>query len=182
MVADAELASDELCGAQDNQLSLGHDGDPFGELLGLLKMMGRQNDTSIRARNALEDVPDGLPRVRVESRTRLVEEDDPRAANEAVSEAQLAFVAPREVFREFPSLVVQGTLGDGLLDRGLEKGVVCVFDPEVEAKVVLDGEGVIEDVELQAQTDLLADFVDVLGVAHPQDVYFSRGLLEEACQ
>ena len=56
--------------------------DPVGEPVRLLEVLGRQQDRDAARDELADDVPHDPPAARVEARRRLVEEDDPRLADE----------------------------------------------------------------------------------------------------
>ena len=58
------------------------DGDPMGEPVRLLEVLRRQEDRDAVGDELPDDLPHDPPAARIEARRRLVEEDDPRVADE----------------------------------------------------------------------------------------------------
>ena len=56
--------------------------DPVGELVGLLEVLGGEEDGHAAGHELADDRPHRAPAARVQPRRRLVEEDDPRVADE----------------------------------------------------------------------------------------------------
>jgi hypothetical protein len=67
LVADAELVGDVVGRAEDDEFALAHDGDAFGEFLSFFQVVGGEDDAAGFAGDVLEDVPDGLAGVGVQS-------------------------------------------------------------------------------------------------------------------
>ncbi len=80
------------------------DGDAVGQLVGLLQVLGGEEDGDAVGHQLADDPPHGVARTRVETRGRLVEEDDPRAADQRHGDVEAAFHAA-------------GVAGGGLLRR-----------------------------------------------------------------
>ena len=57
-------------------------GDPVGELVGLLQVLGGEEDGDAAGDQLADDLPHGPAAARVEAGGRLVEEDDPRVADQ----------------------------------------------------------------------------------------------------
>src|SRR6478672_12926268 len=58
------------------------DGDPMRESVGLVEILGRQEDGDPATDEVTDDVPEDPPAARVEASRRLVKEDDPRITHE----------------------------------------------------------------------------------------------------
>ncbi len=72
------------------------DPDPVGEAIGLLQVLGRQEDGHpLVVGEALDLLPEGAAALRVEAGRRLVEEEDPRAVDEREREIEAALHAAR---------------------------------------------------------------------------------------
>ena len=93
MVADAEGLFDEVRGAEDEELAFAHNRDSVRELIGLLQMMGGQQQGLVLLFELLEDLPDVLSRDRVQPGGWLVEDYDLGAADKRAGELELAFGA-----------------------------------------------------------------------------------------
>src|SRR6202453_2285956 len=84
LVAPAERGGRSLF----DDLAAGDDGDPVGELLGLVHVVGGEQDRRAQAGKPPYDLPGTAPRVRVEAGRRLVEEKDPGVPDDAEGEIQ----------------------------------------------------------------------------------------------
>ena len=81
--------------------------DLVGELIRLLQVMRRQEDRDPAVDEVADDLPHGPAAARVEARGRLVEEDDPRVADQGHREVE-------------PATRAAG-VGDGRLPRLLDQ-------------------------------------------------------------
>ena len=93
----AEPGLEVLVRAEAAQAASDDHTDAGAEGLDLLHHVGGQHDTTIPApADARDDAPHEAPRHRVDPRARLVEEDDPRRADERDAYGELALVPARE--------------------------------------------------------------------------------------
>ena len=72
-------------------------GDPVGEALGLLDVVGGQQDRGARPAQVVDQVPGVMPGRRVEARGRLVEEQQIGRADDAEGEVQATALTRRRV-------------------------------------------------------------------------------------
>ena len=95
----------ELVGrALGDQPPVVEDRDAVGELVGLVQVLRGEEDRDAVGHQAADDVPHGAAAARVETRGRLVEEDDPRVADQGHREVE-------------PALHPSGVVGDRLRGR-----------------------------------------------------------------
>ena len=111
MVPDAEGPLDVVRRPEDEELSFAHDGDSVGELVGLLEVVGGEEDRFVLLFELLEEISDGAAGDGVEAGGGLVEEEDVGAADQRAGERDLAFVAAAEVLDVFVDLVLDSNLG-----------------------------------------------------------------------
>ena len=88
-VGAGDLALELLGGALGDQAALVEHRDPVGELVGLLQVLGGEEDGGAVGHQLADDPPHRAPAARVETRRRLVQEDDPRAADQRHRQVQL---------------------------------------------------------------------------------------------
>ena len=69
------------------------DGDPVGEVFGLVEVVGGEHDRRAEGAQVLDDLPAPSPGFGVEARGRLVEEDQLRVAGEGEREVEAAPLA-----------------------------------------------------------------------------------------
>ncbi|GGM60576.1 hypothetical protein GCM10012275_34580 [Longimycelium tulufanense] len=69
-------------GAFGDQLPVGEDRDPVGELVGLLQVLRHQQDRDPTGHETTDDLPHGVAAARIQSAGGLVQEDDARVANQ----------------------------------------------------------------------------------------------------
>ena len=93
LAADLRL---ELVGRPaGDDLAVVDDGDRVGELVGLLEVLGRQEERHALAHEPADDLPHADPAARVEAGRRLVEEQQPRPPDERARQVQPAAHAAR---------------------------------------------------------------------------------------
>src|ERR1039457_61152 len=76
-----------------DDLAAGDDGDPVGELLRLVHVVGSEQDRGAQAGKPSDDLPGAAPRARVETGRRFVEEKDPGVPDDAEGEVQPPLLA-----------------------------------------------------------------------------------------
>ena len=86
LLADARLQL--LRGAEGGDAAVADDRDPVREPVGLLEVLGGEEDRRAVVRQRLDGLPDREPAARVQARARLVEEDHLRAADQAHREVE----------------------------------------------------------------------------------------------
>src|SRR5262249_44258643 len=94
-IADLRLRAlaRELCGrALADDLAADDDGHAVGELLGLVEVVGRQQDRRAERAERANRLPGLAARLRVEARRRLVEEDQVRVADQREAEVEAALL------------------------------------------------------------------------------------------
>ena len=91
------------------------DGDPVGEPLGLLHEVGHEHDRHAAVADALDQLPGVAPGLRVEPGGQLVEDRDPRVADQGERDRQPLLLAARELAEAVLRLSVEAELVDELL-------------------------------------------------------------------
>lgn len=76
----------------DHRSFLNH-ANPVRQLLGLVKVMRRQDNSTLHAPQVLEDVPDVNPAERVQARSRLIEDKYVGSADDCDGDGKFPFVA-----------------------------------------------------------------------------------------
>src|SRR5207237_9744744 len=89
--------------ALGDQATVVEDGDAVGKLVGLLEVLGGEEDGDPRGDEFADDLPHGVPAPGVQAGGRLVEEDDPRVADKGHGEVQPAPHATRVGRDHLPS-------------------------------------------------------------------------------
>jgi len=112
-------------------------------------MMGGQNDASRVPRDILENVPNGLSRIGVKSRTGLIQKDDLRPSNQTIGQTKLPLIPTRQILGQLAHLCLECALDDGLVDVDLGQRCVFVFYAVVVEEMLLDGQVVVEHVVLE---------------------------------
>ena len=86
----ADLRLELVGGAAGDDLAVVDDGDLVGQLVGLLEVLGREQERRALADEAADDVPHAEPAARVEAGRRLVQEQQPRPADQRAGEVEPA--------------------------------------------------------------------------------------------
>jgi predicted ATPase len=104
-VGAGDLALEFLGGALGDQTAVVEHRDPAGESAGFLQVLGGEEDGGALGRQLADDRPHRAPAARVQSRCRLVQEDDLRVADQRHRQVQLpahtAGVGRRQLVRRF---------------------------------------------------------------------------------
>ena len=100
-----------------DDLPLAEDSDAVGEVLCLVEVVRREQDRLAELPQRTQRLPGLAPRVRVEARGRLVEEDQLRVADEPEPKVETPPLAAREAAHENVPLVLQPDQLDDLVDR-----------------------------------------------------------------
>ena len=102
-----------------------HDRDPVAQDLGLLHVVGRQQDGPALRLGAPDEVPERPPRGRIQAGRRLVEEDDLRIVDEGEGDRQaLALAAGQDLRLGVPPLAELERV-DELVGRTVSSGRSC---------------------------------------------------------
>ena len=88
------------------------DGDPVAEPLGLLHEVGDQHDGDPAVADRLDQVPGVTAGLRVEPGGQLVEDRDPRVADQRQGDRQPLLLAARELAERGVALVAEAELVD----------------------------------------------------------------------
>jgi hypothetical protein len=146
------------------------DGDPVGQLIGFLEVLGGQQERRPPAPQLAHDGPDLVAAARIQARGRLVEEQHPRAGQQARGDveptAHAAGVGPgRPVGRLRQVEPLQQLTG----------AAACVLAGQVEQtpehlQVLAPGQQLIDRRELPRQADQLADSASLTRDVVAQDL------------
>ena len=157
-------------GSLRDHLPVVDDGDPVGELVGLLEVLRREQERRPLAPELAHDRPDLVAAARIEPGRGLVEEQDPRAREQARREIQAAPHTARvgargaiRSVRQVETLEQLGGAAPGLVPRELEQA------PE-HLQVLAPGQDLVDGRELPGQPEQLANRG---GLAHdvvPEDL------------
>ena len=130
------------------------DGDPVGELLGLVEVLrGQQHRRAVRGQVA-HRLPHLQARLGVQPRGRLVEEDHRRVADQAHRDVEPA--AHATGVGGHPAVGGLGQLEPGEQRVGDAPGIRQVPQPRHEHQVLAPGEDLVDRRELPGQADRLA--------------------------
>ena len=94
-VAAGDQPLELVRGALGDEPAVVEHGDPVGELVGLLEVLRGEEDRHAARDELADDLPHRAPAARVQAGRRLVEEDDPRVADERHREVEPAPHAAR---------------------------------------------------------------------------------------
>ena len=153
------------------------DGDPMGEPVRLLEVLRRQEDRDAAGDEVADDLPHHPPTPRVEACGRLVEEDDPRVADEGHRQVEPASHPPGEgrkrLLRRFDQIEPLEQLGGAPAALALAE----VTKIRHQDQVLLAGQEAIDGRELTRHADRSADGVGFAAdvVAGDLDLAVIRG-------
>lgn len=154
------LLLEEDCGADAFDLALDHHADPVREHVCLLHGV-RGEDDRAGALHLLDQLPHLLPHFRVQAGGRLVQENDARVADGCDCQAQPPSHSTAEAFHLVLALSAKPDHLQQFLDLLRPLKQRDALEPGKHLQVLLCRDFVPEDVELRAQTDMLAYFVNV---------------------
>jgi hypothetical protein len=161
-VPAGDAALELLGGALGDDPALIEDRDPVGELIGLVQVLGGEEDRYPVGGETADDLPHGTAATRVEPGGRLVEEDQARVADQGHREVQPAPHAPR-ISRGCLACHV-GQVKAVQQGRGAPSGLGPAQAVQVrhQEQVLLAGEKVVDRRELAGDADRGADRVGVV--------------------
>ena len=93
----AELLHQDVLVLDQDDLALADHPDPVGHLLGLLDVMGGQDDGDAVLAQRADHVPHVAPQLHVDARGRLVEEEDLGSCDSALAIITRRFMPPESV-------------------------------------------------------------------------------------
>ena len=133
------------------------DRDRVGELVGLLEVLGRQQERRALAHEAADDVPHPEPAARIEAGRRLIHEQDPRSPDQRASEVEPAAHAARIRLDDAIAGVGQVELLEELVgpSPGLDRRQLV--EPAEHPQVLAPGQVLVDGGELAGQADDLAE-------------------------
>src|SRR5690606_9871231 len=103
-------------GAERHELAAGDDAAAVGELLGLVEVVGREQDARALVAQAADEGPELAACLGVEARGRLVEEQQLGASDDAEGDVDAALLAARELRDAGARLLLEADGGDHLVD------------------------------------------------------------------
>ena len=149
--------------------TLVHDDETVAELLGLVHVVGRDDEGDALPLESEEAVPQDVPGLRVQTGRGLVEEQQLGVVDEAAGDDQPALHAAGEVLDLVgPALAQLGEVEQ--LSGPLPH--LCAAqseEPPVDPQVLLDGELLVEQVLLRAVADACPDLLPVDGRVETED-------------
>src|SRR5271165_3634143 len=131
-----------------------HDRDTIGQRLGLVEVVGREDDRLAEIAQRADRPPRRPPRLGVEAGGGLVEEDQVGVADEREPEVEPPQLTARELAAAHVGLVLEPGQGEHLLDRtgmGVEAGPVA--ERLAGSDVAVDPPRLQDDADLPAQLD-----------------------------
>ena len=109
--------ADELEGSAEREHpAVIEDRDPVAELLGLLEVVRRHDDGPALGTDPFDDVPEVAPRLRVETRGGLVEEDDLGIVRQRARERESLSLAARELLDLRVGSILEADEGERVVD------------------------------------------------------------------
>src|SRR3954452_16262528 len=157
----AVAAPERPRGALDDDSPRAHDGHAVGQGLGLVEVVGGEQDGLAQGLQRADRLPGVAPRARVEAGRGLVEEDQLGVADQGEGEVQAAQLPAREPPRRLVGLLLQAGQGQDLVDvagRGVERGEV--LQGLAHADVAVDPRALQDDPHPPAQLGRLSGRVD----------------------
>src|SRR6266850_2505386 len=109
-VLAAERGDKRSGGAEGDHLAVVHDGDVVAEPLGLVHVMRRQEDRPAAASQVPDDLPELPPRLGIEARRRLIEEEEIGIADEGAGDGEALLLPARQVGHPGFSLLEEADL------------------------------------------------------------------------
>ena len=100
----------------------GDDADPVGELLGLVEVVGREQDGRAAVGEGADELPEVAAGLRVEAGRGLVEEEQLGVADDAEGDVEATALAAAELADPVVGLVLEGDGGDDLVDVAGRRG------------------------------------------------------------
>ena len=157
-----DLRLELVGGAAGDDLAVVDDGDRVGELVGLLEVLGREQERRALADEAADDVPHAEPAARVEAGRRLVQEQEPRPPDEGAAEVEPAAHAARVGLDDAVAGVGQVELLEQLVGPSPGLGRRQLVQPAEHPQVLAPGQVLVDRGELAGQADDLAELVRLL--------------------
>jgi hypothetical protein len=144
----------ELLGAPGgDHLAVAENGDPVGELVRLVQLLGGQEDGDAAGHKLADGLPHHAAAARVETGGRLIEEDDARAADQGHRQAEQATHAAGVGRRRLPGRVGQVEPVEQPGGAPPPFGPAQVVQVRHQQQVLLAGEQVVDRGELAGDPD-----------------------------
>ena len=147
----------ELCGRSlgDHLAAVDH-GDPVGELVGLVEVLGAEQDRGALGHQRPDDVPDLVARARVEPGRRLVEEHQLRRDHDARGDVEPAPHAAGVVLDEPARRVGDAERLEQLVGPRLGMGALEAEQAADQDQVLAAGQVLVDGGKLAGQADQTA--------------------------
>lgn len=141
VVTDAKLSLNLVRRVQLDNFALRHNANSICQLISLLDVLGAHDDRASLFEHSYQ-IPDLLPRLHIESRGGLVQNNSLCLANEGHSERQFAFHSTRALLNKLVFVLSKLTLSQNLGDVSLLSGNVnnASPDPQGHLEVFVDGD------------------------------------------
>ena len=178
----ADLRLELVRGAAGDDLPVVDDRDRVGQLVGLLEVLGRQQEGRALADEAADDVPHAEPAARVEPGRRLVEEQEPRSADQRAPEVQPAAHPARVGLDDAIAGVGEVELLEELVGAAPGLGRRQLVEPAEHPQVLAPGQVLVDRRVLAGQADDLAELVGLLDDVEAGDGRSSGVRLEQRRQ
>ena len=152
--------------------ALGHDPavvkqrDPVGELVGLLQLLGGEEDGDAAGGEVADDLPHGLPAARVKPGRRLVQEDQPRVADQGHGQVEPSPHAARVGAGQLAGRVGEVELAEQLGRPAPSRRTAEMMQVGHQQQVLGAGEQVVDGGELASDADRGANRVGCGGRGH----------------
>ena len=144
-----ELGGGALC---DDHAGVHHD-DPVREVLRLLHVLGRQQHRRAAGDEILDEAPHVVAGAGIQARGRLVQEQDPRAADQAGPDVKAAAHPARVGLDELLGGVGERETLEHLLGATAALGLAQLVEEPHELEVLAAGEQLVDRGELAGEAD-----------------------------
>ena len=156
-------------GALRDEPAVVEEGDPVSQPVGLLEVLGGEEDRHAGGDQAANDLPHGAARARIEASGGLVQENDTRVADKRHRQIQLALHPAGVGARRLSGSVDQVEPVQQVGSLAATLGPVQVIEVGHEQEVLLAGEQVVHGGELARDADDLAHRVGLANDVMAED-------------
>jgi hypothetical protein len=172
-VAAGDAALELVGGALGDQPAVVQQRDLVGELVGLLQVLGGEQDRGSAGHQVADDLPHGAAAARVQAGGRLVQEEDARVADQAHRQVEPAPHAAGVGGGRLPGRLGQVEPVQQLGGAPPAFAPAQVAEVGHQGEVLLAGEQVVHRGELAGDADHLADRVGVPGHVVARDAHLA---------
>ena len=148
--------------ALGDHLAVVDDGDPVGELVGLVEVLRAEQDRRPSGDERADDVPDLVARARIEAGRRLVEEHQLRRDDDARRDVEPAAHAARVVLDQPAGRLGEAERLEQLGRARLGRGALQAEQPAEQDQVLAPGQVLVDRGELAREADEAAHRVGLL--------------------